>query len=120
MSEMRDVEAGCIPMLVVAAKLEDEWIIRGITCFDLTVEKLQAAIRPYFALHPLAEQVEWTTHTYRLPHYHVYGSGDIQETGWPTRGVFIFRRVGEGRGTHAVYRDAERLLDERLQPVQRQ
>ena len=117
MSDMRDVAAPCITMRVVSAKLEDEWIIRGVTCWDHTDEALRAAMRPFFALHPLVDQVEWTSHTYRLPHYHVYGSGDIPATGWPARGVFIFRRVGDGRGIYATYRDAERLLDEQLRPI---
>lgn len=117
MSFFTDVEAAGIPMRVVSAKLQDEWIIRGITCFDHSDETLRAAITPFVVLHPNAGQIEWTGHTYRLPHYHVYGSGDIPKTGWPERGVFIFRRIGTALGEASRYGNAERLLDEQLRPM---
>jgi hypothetical protein len=56
------------------------------------------------------DDLEWTQYEYRIPHYLVYGSGDIKGWGWPDTGIFLFRCAG-GTGEHAVYRDAEKLRD---------
>jgi hypothetical protein len=82
-----------VPITVVAAKKPGQWIARGIRCFataDVVRSDVEAVVGR------LDDEIEWSTCTYHLPHYLVYGSGDLPEIGWPN-GVWLFEHAGNDR-----------------------
>lgn len=78
---MKDQRGHHVPLTVVAAKKPGHWIIRGWMPFAKPEELRTEVERIVGTLDP---DIEWTTHTYDLPAYLVYGEGDLKPGwGWP-------------------------------------
>lgn len=91
-AEMPDVQAGSVPVNVVAVKWPGHWIIRAIGVFSYTNDDLRSWIEPFVMLSD--GPLEWRHHQYHIPHYLAYGDGDLPRWGWPPQGVFLFRYQG--------------------------
>lgn len=100
---MKDVTALGVKFTVVAAKVEGEFIVRGIKKWT-TPEALRVKLEPYVAVFD-PEAVEWTFHDYFLPHYLQYGSGDIPRLAAATDGIYLHRHID-----HDSYGDGRKLV----------
>lgn len=114
MTDLPDIQAKGVHIQVVAVKLPNEWILRGIGAFK-SVEEVTSWLTPFvlMAARP-ADHFEWSQHRYNLPHYLVYGSGTMVGSGWPETGVWVFHRVGSHDEPHANYSKAAKLRDSSL------
>ena len=102
---MDDVTAPGVPITVVACKRPGHWILRGIGVFT-DANALRQSMQPLVCLVD-ADDLEWTHHTYLIPHYLAYGQGEQRHMGWPEVGVFLYEHQGNG-----VYgSDAKRPFD---------
>ena len=102
---MVDVMGPHIPVTVVTAKNRGHWLIRGWCPFE-TPESVQAEVAKWVGC---AESLEWTTHTYDVPAYLVYGSrfdegGELDGWGWPV-GVYKFPFSGNQKSLDGKYPD---------------
>ena len=114
--EIETVRGPHVPLTVVAAKKRGEWIVRGWMPFKAPTEIRREVERIDGVLDP---EIEWTTYTYELPAYLVYGHEDLEPGwGWPVgiykwpcssvradvyRGPVECLRKGHGTGLGEVF-----------------